>query len=351
MNKILVTGGAGYIGSHVCLSLLERGHEIVIIDSFLNSSEKVFERIHEISRHINIDIKGRIKIYKGDLRQKSLIQKAFIDAKLSGKRIDSVIHLAGLKSMSDSIINPYSYWDSNVRSTFNLIEVMNSFSCNVLVFSSSAMVYKPLNQDFINEKDEIKPPNPYSNTKLTIEKFLEDIYLEPKNNWSIAILRYFNPIGAHSTGLIGENPVFQTNNLFPIICNVAYKQIDRLKIYGDDWPTHDGTGVRDYIHITDLAESHLTAMKFLFNNKSQFICFNIGTGKATSVLDLVKTFQKVNKVNIPYEIHPKRKGDVARLVANNKFAKKFLNWTPKKNIEKMCEDGWKWKKLNPNGFI
>lgn len=346
MDKILLTGGAGFIGSHICLSLLENGSKVVVLDSFVNSSKNVFKKVFDICHLNNIWLDDNLKVYEGDIRDKLIIEKIFNDAKLSGSQINSVIHLAGLKSLDESIKNPYNYWDVNVRGSLNLVEVMSKFSCNILVFSSSAMIYSPLNLNNIKETDEIKPPNPYSNTKFVIEKFLEDTYKSSEKKWSIVNLRYFNPIGAHSSGLLGDNPLGINRNLFPTILDVASKKKEKLKIYGDDWPTADGTGVRDFIHIKDLAEGHLIALKYLYKENPQFISFNIGTGKGTSVLELVKTFERVNRVEVPFEMCPRRKGDVPKLVANNHFAKKILNWSPNENLERMCIDGWKWKLLN-----
>ena len=349
MRKVLVTGGGGFIGSHICVSLLNKGYEVVIVDSFINSSIKIFNKVIEICRLNNIFVANRLFIHSGDLRDKNFIKKIFEKEKSSGLPIDSVIHLAGLKSVSQSFINPYSYWDINVRGSLNLIEVMSENSCNFLVFSSSAMVYDSKNPNKLSENDNLRPTNPYSNTKLVVEKMLKDIH-QGSRKLSVANLRYFNPIGAHSTGLIGENSLGNTTNLFPILLEVASKKTKKLKIYGDDWSTYDGTCIRDYVHIEDLAESHLVCLNYLFKNKSQFINFNIGTGKGTTVMELIKTFERVNKVILPFEIYPRRLGDVPKLVADNSYTKKILNWSPKKNLEKMCEDGWRWKTLNPRGI-
>ena len=266
------------------------------------------------------------------------------------KKIESVIHFAGLKSVFDSVINPIKYWDTNVSGTINLLKIMQKYSCKNIVFSSSATVYKFKEIGKFNENDICAPVNPYGNTKLTIEKILKDVDKSEPNKWRIASLRYFNPIGAHQSGLIGEDPLQTPNNIFPRITGVANGKLDLIKIFGSDWPTEDGTCIRDYIHVMDVAEGHLLVLNYLLRENPQFLTLNLGTGRGISVLELISTFEKVNKVKIPFIFDKRRVGDNASLVADNSLAKSILNWTPKRNIEDMCKDGWNWRLKNPNGF-
>ena len=350
MSRILVTGGAGFIGSHTCLNLLESGYEVVLFDSFVNSSNKVVQKIIDIYQVKNISKENNLHVFKGDLRDIHNIENVFRKSLDSGFPIEGVIHFAGLKSIAESLINPILYWDVNVKGTINLINIMNKYSCNNIVFSSSATIYGKTNTNLIDESAPISPLNPYGITKYVVEKFLNDIYTNSSDKWSVANLRYFNPVGAHHSGFMGENPIGEKNNIFPIILDVASKKIEKFEIYGDKWPTHDGTGVRDYIHVMDIAESHLKTLEYLFNNKSQLINLNLGTGKGTSVLELIHIFQETNNVSIPYSIASERPGDVPIVVANNKLAFDVLNWKPKRNLEDICRDGWKFRLNFPNGY-
>jgi len=349
MPSILVTGGAGFIGSHTCLALLERGYDIVIIDSFVNSNPISIDRILEIS-NLNKS-QNRINVVQSDLRNTEKLNQIFKDAKQQGNSIIGVIHFAGLKSVNESVKNPILYWDNNLISSINLIKIMDENDCRTLVFSSSATVYGFSDKYLINENEKLGPINPYGNTKYVIEKLMHDIYSSSQSEWSIANLRYFNPIGAHNSGLIGENPIGLPNNIFPIILQVAARKIPELKIYGKDWATKDGTGVRDYIHVMDLADGHVLAMEYLLKNSGNILDINLGTGIGTSVLELVNTFKKINKIEVPYSFSERRNGDVSRVVADNSFGRSILNWNPIRSIEDMCRDGWNWKVLNPNGFI
>ena len=274
----------------------------------------------------------------------------FLKAKEKGKPIEGVIHLAGLKSVEESIKKPLVYWENNVFGTMNLLKIMKKFDCKTIVFSSSATIYGVVSSDPIDEKCIINPNNPYGQTKASIEFMLKGIFESSKDKWRIANLRYFNPIGAHESGLIGENPSDVPNNLFPIICNVAQGKFGELKIFGNDWPTLDGTGVRDYIHVMDLAEAHTRALDFLFSNKAQLIDLNIGTGIGTSVLELIEKFSKVNNCSVPFSYSERRQGDAPVVIANNNKAISVLNWKPKRNLEEMCKNGWEWKKNNPLGY-
>ena len=350
MNKILVTGGAGFIGSHTCLSLLKKGYEVVIIDSFCNSSKISLKKVEEIICASNPNINYYLKVYEGDLKNINFVDYVFLEENCKGKPIDAVIHFAGLKSVKESVESPLIYWDENILSTINLLKVMDKKTCRTLVFSSSATIYGLSKRLLIKEENKIKPINPYGNTKATIELILCDLFKSNPNKWKISNLRYFNPIGAHESGLIGENPIGIPNNIFPFILEVASKNQSFLKIFGSDWPTKDGTGVRDYIHVMDLAEGHLVALEHLFTNKPKIISLNIGSGEGTSVLDLVKSFEKANGIKIPYLFEERRKGDVPRIVADNSQALSLFSWSPKRNIESMCKDGWKWKLKNPNGY-
>ena len=349
MKNILVTGGAGFIGSHTCYHLLEKGYEIFSIDSYINSSRESLKRINKLFKR-NKNFKNKLNVYEGDLRDEDFLNKIFKEAINHKKRIDAVIHFAGLKSVKESFYNPLQYWDANVNSSINLLKVMAKYECKKIVFSSSATIYGQSKKLKIDESCILKPINPYGTTKMVIEKLLSNLNTKSEADWKIANLRYFNPIGAHSSGLIGELPLGVPNNIFPLITNVAIGNFDELRIFGNDYDTKDGTCIRDYIHIMDLAEGHTRTLEYLNNNESQTLNMNIGTGSAVSVLDLVNTFQEVNKIKIPYKFVQRREGDVERLVADNTLMKSTLNWTPKKNLVDMCRDGWKWQSNNPKGY-
>tara|TARA_A100001388_G_scaffold274599_1_gene258510 strand:- start:5779 stop:6834 length:1056 start_codon:yes stop_codon:yes gene_type:complete len=350
MKKILVTGGVGFIGSHVTISLLEKNYDVVIIDSFLNSSKKFYNRMIDLINSINPLLRKNLNIYEGDIRNSHSLEKIFLDAKKEDQSIDGVIHLAGLKAVKESVRHPLNYWDFNLVGAIRLLEAMDKFNCHCLIFSSSATIYGKNINKLINENSNIKPINPYGFTKATIEYMLKNIFDSDPQKWRIANLRYFNPIGAHDSGLIGENPKGIPNNVFPLINKVASREIEKLKIFGNDWNTKDGTCIRDFIHIMDLAEGHILAMEYLLKMKnSKFLNLNLGTGNPTSVLELVKNFQKINNVKVPYDFVNRREGDVDRIVADNKLAKKTLKWEPKRQISDMCIDGWKWH-LNNKKF-
>ena len=349
MKRILITGGAGFIGSHTSYKLLEDNYELLIIDSLINSTYKSLERLKEIFKQKNIDINCKLNFFEGDLKDKKFVDSVFKSSINEGKPIDGVIHFAGLKAVAESVINPVKYWENNVLGSFNLIQSMDDNNCKTIVFSSSATVYGNTSEKLISEKSKINPINPYGSTKFAVENLLNDIYQKKSSGWKIAILRYFNPIGSHPSGLIGENPLQKPTNIFPIIINAAYEKV-KLKVFGDDWPSHDGTCIRDYIHVMDLAEGHLKALDYLFKNDSQLIKLNLGTGCGYSVLDLIKTFEKVNSVKVPFEISKRREGDVFKLIANNEKAVKTIDWFPNRSLEDMCRDGWNWKIKNPMGF-
>ena len=324
--KILVTGGTGYIWSHTAVELLNSGYEIVIIDNFSNSKSDVLDKIKLIT---NKDF----KFYEGDVCNKDLLRKIF-----SENKIDAVIHFAGYKAVGESVKKPIMYYRNNIDSTLSLIEVMNEFNCKKIVFSSSATVYGnpttlPIKEDF-----PLSTTNPYGSTKLMIENILRDLYISD-NDWSIALLRYFNPIGAHISGLIGENPKGIPNNLMPYIVKVANKELNELSIFGNDYDTKDGTGVRDYIHVVDLAKGHIKAIKKILKDKG-IDAYNLGTGIGYSVLDLVTTFERVNNIKIPYKITDRRPGDIASCYADSSYALEKLNWKAEKGIEEMCRDSY-----------
>ena len=349
MKRILVTGGVGFIGSHTCLALLEDNYQICIIDSLVNSNIKSLEQIKKLFRKKKIDISDKIQFQKGDLKDKSFLKSVFEDANKQKKSFDGVIHFAGLKAVAESVANPFLYWENNVIGSFNLINTMEKYNCKTIVFSSSATVYGASSTKELNESSKIHPINPYGSTKLTVETLLNDLSKSSKKDWKIAILRYFNPIGAHYSGLLGENPLQKPNNIFPIIINSAFGK-KPMKVFGNDWPTHDGTCIRDYIHVQDLADGHIKALNYLFQNESEIITLNIGTGKGISVLELIKTFQEINSVEVPFIFDNRREGDVCKLVADNSKAKNLLCWSPNKSLEEMCQNGWKWKCSNPTGY-
>ncbi len=349
MKRVLVTGGLGFIGSHTCCSLLENNYELVVIDSLINSDIKSLKRIEEIFSNKKIDITNKLIFYKGDIKDKKFLKNIFENANREKKPIQGVIHFAGLKAVGESVVNPLLYWENNVIGSYNLIKTMEQYNCKSIVFSSSATVYGNPTEDLLKECSKINPINPYGTTKLTIENLLRDIFNKNKKDWAIAILRYFNPIGAHETGLLGENPLQKPNNVFPIIINAAYDK-KNMRIFGNDWPTSDGTCIRDYIHILDLADGHVKALNYLFNNGSNLVTLNIGTGKGFSVLELINTFQEINSIKVPFIFDKRREGDSCKLVADNTNAKNILKWSPKRSLEAMCRNGWKWKCLNPHGF-
>ena len=349
--KILVTGGAGFIGSHTCLALLEEGYDLVVIDSYVNSNEKSLERVIDTFKINNKAKKANIEIEQADIRDEIELDKLFSEHQSLEKPIEAVIHFAGLKSVTESVLNPLNYWDVNVNGSITLLRIMKRYKCRTIVFSSSATIYGLASNKPLKENTEIKPINPYGRTKVAIEQLLSDNYFSEPGKWRIANLRYFNPIGAHSSGIIGEDPKGIPNNIFPYILQVAAGNISKLNIFGDDWPTIDGSGVRDYIHIMDLAEGHVAALGKIFNNNPNILNLNLGTGIGTSVLELINVFQEVNKVKIPYEISSRRKGDVATIIADNISAVSYLNWTPKRSLKEMCTDGWKWQLINPKGYI
>lgn len=332
--KILVTGGAGYIGSHTCVELLDSGHDVIVIDNLCNSEEEALIRVEKITSK-------KIKFYKGDIQNQLLLKKIFEENK-----IDAVIHFAGLKAVGESVEQPLRYYQNNIGGTLTLCKAMTDAGVKKIIFSSSATVYGSPKTVPVREDFPLSATNPYGYTKLMIEQILKDLYTSD-NSWHITILRYFNPIGAHKSGIIGENPNGIPNNLMPYITQTAAGKLKKLKVFGDDYPTHDGTGVRDYIHVVDLAKGHVAALK---TSKSGVYIYNLGTGKGYSVLDVVKAFEKASGIKIPYEIAPRRSGDIAEVYADPSKAKAELGWTAQYGLDEMCADSWHWQSQNPDGY-
>lgn len=352
MYKVLLTGGTGFIGSHVCLVLLSKGYKVIVLDSCINSTSKSIKYVKKILRENPKFNSKNLEFIEGDINDKNKLTKIFNDSLKEDSKISGVIHLAGLKSVNDSIETPIDYWKSNVMGSINLLEIMDIYDCNKIIFSSSATIYGLNNNNvLVKESNKIDPINPYGSNKAAIERLLKDIYESDKKKWNIINLRYFNPIGAHNSGLIGECPNKSPNNIFPLILDVAIGKLQEFQIFGNDWDTEDGTCIRDYIHVMDVAEAHVKAFEKLFEKKSKFLSLNIGTGKGTSVLELINIFSQVNNVNIKYTFYPRREGDAPNVVACNEKAVKYLDWTPRRNISEMCKDGWGWKVLNPNGYL
>ena len=349
MRRLLITGGTGFIGSHTCLLLLSKGYELIVVDSLINSSLESLKRIRNL---VQKDSFNEIKIpfFKGDIGDYKFMNDIFKKYKDQNKPIEGVIHFAGFKSISESFENPFKYYENNVNKSINLFKIMDIYECRTLVFSSSATIYANSENRFFSENSKIAPSSPYGHTKYILEEILNKIFKSNYEKWRIINLRYFNPIGAHPSGDIGENPLQKPTNLFPLINQVAIGRLKKLNIYGTNWPTKDGTAIRDYIHVMDIAEGHLEAVKNLFNNQSQILSLNLGRGIGTSVFELLEIFQDVNKCLIPYEIKQKRIGDVAFAVANNEKAISLLNWFPKRTLEQCCIDGWNWQKNNPLGY-
>ncbi len=333
---ILVTGGAGYIGSHTCIEMQKAGYDVIVIDNLDNSSSEALKRVEKITGK-------EIKFYQEDVRNKDVLRKIF-----SENSIDAVIHFAGLKAVGESVREPIMYYDNNLISTLVLLEVMNEFNVKKIVFSSSATVYGVATEMPLVEGMPLGAINPYGRTKYFIEEMLRDLYVADKD-WCIALLRYFNPIGAHESGTIGEDPKGIPNNLMPYIAQVAVGKLEKLHVFGDDYKTVDGTGVRDYIHVVDLADGHVKAVNWALNNKG-CEAFNLGTGNGTSVLQLREAFVKASGIDVPYVIDPRRPGDPDEVYANADKAREVLGWEAKFGIDEMCRDTWNWQKNNPQGY-
>ncbi len=336
-QKILVTGGCGYIGSHTTLALLQAGYDVVVLDNLSNSSPESINRVSKLANRTPIFIEG-------DILDRYTLYKIF-----KNHNIEAVIHFAGLKAVGESVQKPLSYYENNVVGSQTLLSVMSEAGVRKIVFSSSATVYGEALEMPISEKCPLaRPTNPYGRSKLMVEDILRDLSISDQS-WSIAILRYFNPVGAHESGLIGEDPNGIPNNLLPFISKVAGGKLKELSVFGNDYPTPDGTGVRDYIHVVDLSEGHLFALQAI--QKQQGVQFwNLGTGNGYSVLDMVKAFEEVSGKSVPYKIVPRRPGDVAVCYADPSKAKTELGWIAKKGIKEMVQDAWKWQQMNPDGY-
>ncbi len=334
--SMLITGGAGYIGSHTCVQLLEAGYPITVIDNLCNSSIEAIQRVKKIT--------GKdFRFYQADLRNENALDDIFKE-----NEIDSVIHFAGLKAVGESVAQPLKYYDNNLRSTLSLLRIMEKYNVKKLVFSSSATVYGDPHTVPITEDFPLSATNPYGMTKLMIENILKDLQ-KADGDWDIALLRYFNPVGAHESGMIGEDPNGIPNNLVPYISQVAIGKLEKLRVFGNDYPTKDGTGIRDYIHVVDLADGHLAALKRL-QTKSGLVIYNLGTGTGYSVLEMVEAFSQASGRPVPYEIVKRRPGDIAECYADPEKAEKELFWKAKRGLAEMCRDSWNWQQKNPNGY-
>lgn len=334
--SILVTGGAGYIGSHTCVETLKAGYDVVVVDNLSNSSAEAINRVKKIT--------GKsIKFYEADVCDKSVLRIVF-----SENQIDAVIHFAGYKAVGESVEKPMMYYENNLMSTISLIDVMEEFNVRKLIFSSSATVYSGDNTVPLTEDMKLGAINPYGKTKLFIEEILRDLCCS-NPDWCVALLRYFNPIGAHKSGIIGESPKGIPNNLMPYISQVAVGKLEKLNVFGDDYETRDGTGSRDYIHVVDLAKGHVKAIEWTLSNKG-CDAFNLGTGKGTTVLELRNAFVEVTGIDVPYVIAPRRAGDLDEVYALPDKAKNILKWEAELSIRDMCEDTWRWQSNNPSGY-
>lgn len=336
IRKVLVAGGAGYIGSHTCIELVKEGFEVICADNFVNSSKVAMDRVEQISG-------VSIPTYEVDFCDMTQVEDLF-----AREQIDAAIHFAGHKAVGESVHEPLKYYENNILSIVNLCKAMRNTTSRNIVFSSSATVYGFSDKLPLDEDTPVSAYNPYGRTKLYIEEILRDVH-DSESGWNVSILRYFNPVGAHSSGLIGENPAGIPNNLMPYVSQVAVGRLEKLQIFGDDYDTPDGTGVRDFIHVVDLARGHVAALRKLEEDPG-YIVHNLGTGKGVSVLDLVKTFEEVNGVKVPYEIVARRPGDVAANYASTDKAHKELGWTAEYGIREMVRDTWNWQSKNPDGY-
>lgn len=333
--KVLVTGGAGFIGSHTVVELLNEGFDVVVIDNLSNASEESLKRVEEITGK-------KVVFYNADVRDRDALEGIF-----KAHHFDWVIHFAGYKAVGESVAKPIMYYDNNLYSTLVLIETMEKYEVKSIVFSSSATVYGDPERLPIDEECRLTTTNPYGATKLMQEDILRDLW-NADNSWNIAILRYFNPVGAHESGRIGEDPKGIPNNLMPFVAQVASGKLKQIGVFGNDYPTPDGTGVRDYIHVVDLARGHVAAIKSLKDGKLGI--YNLGTGNGYSVLDMIHAFEKACGKTLPYEIKPRRAGDVPACYATSEKAERELGWKAEYDLEKMCKDQWNWQKNNPNGY-
>jgi len=345
LAQLLITGGAGFIGSHTCLVLLEAGHQLVVIDNFDNSAPESLRRVRELA---GPGAAERLTVVEGDIRSPGDLERAFA-AGAAGGPIEAVVHFAGLKAVGESVREPLRYWDVNVVGSRQLLAMMQSHGCRTLVFSSSATLYGMPEQVPIPETARVQPINPYGHSKAAVEQMLADLAAsEP--GWRIARLRYFNPVGAHPSGRIGEDPNGIPNNLFPFLSQVAVGRRERLQVFGGDWPTPDGSGVRDYIHVMDLAEGHRAALDVLLAEDPQLLTLNLGSGRGHSVLEVVAAFARACGRPLPHAVVERRAGDAASTVADPSLAAERLGWRTRRDLAEICRDGWAWQSANPNGY-
>ncbi len=352
MAQLLITGGAGFIGSHTCLVLLQEGHSIIVLDNFSNSSPVALERVAALAR-LPFSANGereRLQVIKGDIGDRKCLERLFTSACTRGKPIEAVIHFAGLKAVGESVRKPLRYWNVNLTGTGCLLAAMDAHSCRTLVFSSSATLYGYPDYTPIPETAPIQPINPYGHSKAAVEQLLNDLATSAPNQWRIACLRYFNPVGAHPSGNIGEDPLGTPNNLFPFVSQVAVGRRDSVQVFGGDWPTRDGTCIRDYIHVMDLAEGHRSALECLFAEPAQLLTLNLGSGQGASVLEVVQAFEQASSRKVPYEIAARRAGDAAITIADPALAMQRLGWRTERTLDDMCRDGWAWQSANPAGY-
>lgn len=355
MAKVLIAGGAGFIGSHTCLVLLEAGHQLVVFDNFSTGSPESLRRVQELTGTAGSD---RLRVVEGDIRRPLDLSKAFATG---WGRFDAVIHFAGLKAVAQSVHEPLLYWDVNVGGSQHLLAAMAEHGCHTLVFSSSATVYGLPERIPIPETAAVLPINPYGHTKAAVERMLADLAASDgrqpaesgerrSGGWRIARLRYFNPVGAHSSGRIGEDPQGPPDNLFPYVSQVALGRRPRLQVFGGDWPTPDGTGIRDYIHVMDLAEGHLATLEALWNEPPQLLTLNLGSGRGYSVLEVVRAFERASDRMVPFDLVARRAGDAAHSVADSSEALRRLGWRARRDLSQMCADGWAWQQRHPQGY-
>ena len=341
MANLLITGGAGYIGSHTALVLLEAGHRLVVLDNFANSSPESLKRVRELA---GAEAAGRLRVIEGDIRPAADLERAF-----GADPFDAVIHFAGLKSVAESVADPLRYWDGNVLASQRLLVAMAAHGCKSLVFSSSAAIYGNPDKVPIGETAKVQPINPYGHTKAAVEQLLADVVASGPG-WRVACLRYFNAVGAHPSGRIGEAPQQVPCNLFPLLVQVAAGLKEQLPIYGADWPTADGTGLRDYIHVLDLAEAHRAALEVLLREPPQELVLNLGSGVGHSVLEVIQAFEATTGVAVPYSLEERRPGDSASSVADASQASQRLGWRPQRDLATICRDCWSWHQANPQGY-
>ena len=343
MARLIITGGAGFIGSHTCVVLLEAGHDLVVLDDFSNSSPVALDRVQELADR-------GLQCIEGDVRDSAVLEKLFADATAADASIEAVIHFAGLKAVGESVADPLRYWDVNVSGSHSLLSAMDAHGCRTLVFSSSATLYGYPESVPIAETAPVLPINPYGHTKAAVERMLNDVSASAPGTWRIACLRYFNPVGAHPSGRIGEDPNGIPSNLFPFVSQVAIGRREKLKVFGGDWPTQDGSGVRDYIHVMDLAEGHVAALNCLLTEDPQLLTLNLGSGVGASVLEVIQAFEKASNRKVPYQVVDRRPGDAAITVADPELAATRLGWRTQRTLIDICRDGWAWQSANPNGY-